>query len=65
MVGPVIDQTPLGQAFHRRGDRSGADAERVGQVAGVGFALVVDRAVLALGTRVAVDRLQCLAFGFR
>ena len=65
VIGPMIDETPLGQAFHRRGDRARADAQGVGQVAGVGLALLGRGHVRTRRPGVAVDRLQCLALGFR
>ena len=53
VVGPVVDQTAVGQPLDRRGDRPRRHPEGLGQVAGVGVGLVLG---------VAIDRLQGFPF---
>ena len=48
LVRHVVDKSAVGESFHAGGDGARAHAERLGQIAGVGFARATDEAVDAL-----------------
>jgi hypothetical protein len=50
----VVDEAAIGEALHRRGHRAGAQAQTLGERAGVGTAVA----------RQPVDGFQSLAIGF-
>ena len=45
LIGPVVDEAPIGQPLHRGGDGAGGQAEHVGEGAGVRLGAVAGQAV--------------------